>query len=201
MNIPMVLALVIFSVLAGGLVTKLGYYTPFVYASAVLMSIGAGLLSTFMTETGSPKWIGYQVSYGAGVGLGLQQPLVAVQTVLTNEDVPTGTALIMFSQTVGGAVFVSVAQNVFTNELLKELRQTVPQIDAGLITSVGATAIRQAVPERLLHAVVRAYNGGIVTSFYVGVALAVLSAIGAASLEWKSVKGGEEHEQAGEFCR
>ncbi|KAL8756670.1 MAG: hypothetical protein Q9184_004429, partial [Pyrenodesmia sp. 2 TL-2023] len=105
------------------------------------------------------------------------------------------TALIMFSQTVGGAVFVSVAQNVFTNELLKELRQTVPQIDAGLITSVGATAIRQAVPERLLHAVVRAYNGGIVTSFYVGVALAVLSAIGAASLYWKSVKG---HEQAEE---
>lgn len=81
MNIPMVLALVIFSVLAGGLVTKLGYYTPFVYASAVLMSIGAGLLSTFTTETGSPKWIGYQVIYGAGVGLGLQQPLVAVQTV------------------------------------------------------------------------------------------------------------------------
>ena len=49
--------------MAGGLtVTAIGYYTPFVIASSVFMAIGAGLLSTFETNTGAGKWIGYQVS-------------------------------------------------------------------------------------------------------------------------------------------
>jgi hypothetical protein len=78
MNLPAILSLVIMSMLSGGLVTVLGYYTPFMIASSVLMSIGAGLLTTFATDTGHAKWIGYQVLFGMGVGLGMQQTLIVV---------------------------------------------------------------------------------------------------------------------------
>ena len=107
MNLPMILGLVILSVSAGGLVTTLGYYTPFIIISSVFMSVGAGLLSTFKTNTGHAMWIGYQVLYGAGVGMGMQQPLIAVQTVLPKKDHPIGTAIIMLGQTLGGALFIS----------------------------------------------------------------------------------------------
>lgn len=116
MNIPLVLGLVITSLIGGFAITVLGYYTPFVIGSSVLMAIGAGLLTTFDPSTGSPKWIGFQVLFGAGVGFGMQQPLIAVQAVLPARDVPIGTAMIMFCQTLGGALFISVAQNVFTNQ-------------------------------------------------------------------------------------
>lgn len=62
MNLPAILGLVIVSMLAGGLVTYFGYYTPFMLLSSVLMAIGAGLLSTFETTTGHAAWIGYQVN-------------------------------------------------------------------------------------------------------------------------------------------
>lgn len=176
--------------MVGGVaVTALGYYTPFIIASSVFMAIGAGLLSTFQTNTGSGKWIGYQIIFGAGVGLGMQNTLIAAQTVLPKADIPIGTAIIMFSQTLGGALFISVAQNVFTNSLLKNLRQVVPGLNPEEVLSVGATSLKAVIPEQYLAGVQTAYNDTVMNTFYVAVALATLSIFGAVAMEWKSVKG------------
>ena len=51
-SLPMVIALVICNIISGVGTTKSGYYTPFFYVSTVLMSIGAGLLTTWTTSTG-----------------------------------------------------------------------------------------------------------------------------------------------------
>jgi hypothetical protein len=189
MNIPMVLSLVIFSMAGGIAVTVLGYYTPFVYASFVLMAVGGGLLTTFEIDTGSPKWIGYQIIFGAGVGFGMQNSLVMAQTVLPKKDIPIGTAIMMFSQTLGGAIFVSVAQNVFTNELLQNMREVLPPQYLGRILQTGATSLADAIPEQFLPRVQEAYNTAIVNTFYVGVAMAALSGIGGSLWSWRSVKG------------
>ncbi len=185
----MVLSLVLVSMISGGLVTVLGYYTPFVYASSVLISIGAGLMSTFTTTTGHSKWIGYQVIFGAGVGCGMQQSLVMAQTVLPKKDVPIGTALMMFSQTLGGAIFVSVAQNVFTNTLLKNVHKAVPGLNPAIVLATGATSLQDKIPKQFLPAVQTAYNGAIVHTFYVGVAIGAMSIFGGALWSWRSVKG------------
>ncbi|OQO09092.1 hypothetical protein B0A48_05983 [Cryoendolithus antarcticus] len=189
MNLPLILGLVIISVIAGGLVTALGYYTPFVIASAVVMSIGAGMLTTLKVDTNHSAWIGYQALFGIGVGMGMQQTLIAVQTVLPKADVPIGTAIAMFSQTLGGALFISVAQNVFTNSLLKNVIAAAPSLDTAKILSTGATNLKNAVPIELLPAVQMAYNNALRDTFYVGVATAVASILGAVMFEWKSVKG------------
>ncbi|KAK0755459.1 hypothetical protein N5P37_011967 [Trichoderma harzianum] len=52
-NIPMILSLVIFSLISGGLVSTFGYYAPFILASTILMAVGAGLMSTFEVYSGS----------------------------------------------------------------------------------------------------------------------------------------------------
>jgi MFS family permease len=189
MNLPAILGLVIVSMGAGLLVTVLGYYTPFMLASSVFMAIGAGLLSTFETDSNSPKWIGYQFLFGAGVGLGMQQPLVAVQASLAADDVPIGTAIIMFSQTLGGALFISVGQNVFTNQLIKHLKAAVPELDTGLVLRTGATELKNAIPEQFLSGVLHAYNLALMQTFYVSVACASMSIVGAAFVEWKNMKG------------
>ena len=174
-NLPMVLGLVVTSIIAGGLVTWFGYYTPFVIASAVFMSLGAGLLATLTVDTGSPKWIGYQAIFGGGVGFGFQQSVMAVQTVLPNADVPIGTAWIVFTPMLGGAVFVSTAQNVFTTRLLTNLLKVLPGLDPMMVLDAGATQLLDIVPPSLLPDVLVAANDALIGTFYVAAALSSLS--------------------------
>lgn len=188
-NLPVILSLVIFSLISGGLVTALGYYAPFLLGGSVFASIGAGLMTLFTPDIGSDKWIGYQIIFGIGVGLGMQQTLIAVQTVLPKQDVPIGTAIVMFSQTLGGALFISIAQNVFTNRLLTNLQDVVPNLNPQTVLNSGATNLATDIPAEYLGGVRVAYNDTLTTTFYVSVAAAALSIFGSAFVEWKSVKG------------
>ncbi|ORY16260.1 major facilitator superfamily domain-containing protein [Clohesyomyces aquaticus] len=189
MNLPAILGVVIMSMAAGILTTLLGYYTPFMLLSSVFMAIGGGLLTTFEVDTNSPRWIGYQFLFGAGVGMGMQQTLICVQTVLAAEDIPIGTAVMMFSQTLGGALFISVGQNVFTNMLIKNLRAVVPDLNPTLVLTVGATELKNRIPVEFLAGVLKAYNKTLTQTFAVSVAVGAASIIGALFIEWRSMKG------------
>ncbi|KAJ4400533.1 MFS sugar transporter [Neurospora sp. IMI 360204] len=190
MNLPMLLATVILSVVAGALVSALGYYAPFMILCSVISSIGYGLLTTFEPDTKSGKWIGYQILVGAGLGMGLQQSLMAVQTVLEMKDVSIGTALMVFMQTLGGALFVSIAQNVFTNKLVQYVGELAPGFgDPENILLLGATSVQKTVDKSILPGVTQAYNNALTDVFVVFVAMAVASIFGALLVEWKSVKG------------
>ncbi|KAI0399016.1 MFS general substrate transporter [Xylaria palmicola] len=188
-NLPMLLSVVVSSLVAGGLITAFGYYTPFMIVGSILAAIGGGLLTTWKPDTSTGIWIGYQILFGAGVGASLQQPLIAVQTVLDIEDVPIGTSVINFMQTLGGALFVSVGNNVFNNKLIEELGHRVPSIDPREVLSAGTTNLQKTLPAELVPAVVASYNTALTTAFLVATGLASIAILGAAFMEWKSVKG------------
>ncbi|KAF7288135.1 Major facilitator superfamily transporter [Mycena chlorophos] len=190
-TIPVVITLVLGSLISGAVVTATGYYNPWLYLSPVLMSIGAGLISTFKTNTGHARWIGYQVIFGFGVGVGMQQPMIAVQTVLPLEHVPTGTALLMFMQTLGSAIFISVGTNIFETNLVNGIIQNVPipGLNPKVVASIGATGLGQIIPAQYLPAVLEVYNTALTKAFRVSIYLSAISAIGAGIIEWKSVKG------------
>ncbi|KAJ5117029.1 hypothetical protein N7456_001377 [Penicillium angulare] len=189
MNLPMIIAVVVVSILAGGLVTACGYYTPFMIFSSIIITIGAGLLSTLQVDSGHPKWIGYQALFGIGLGLGMQQPMIVAQTALKAEDVPSGTAMMIFTQTLGGSIFLSVAQNIFQNQLFRNLAVDAPDANAAKLVSAGATLLRSVVSGSELHRVLIAYNDAITQTFYVSVAIGALSLVGPIFIEWLSVKG------------
>ena len=188
MNLPLILAVVICSMLAGGLVTAMGYYSPFMIASSIILTVGAGMLSTLEPDSPHPKWIGYQALFGIGLGMGLQQPLIVIQTALPPTDVPSATAIVMFAQTLGGAVFVSVGQNVFSNRLVHNLRQRAPGVDVATVIRAGATMVRKVVDQDVQKDVLRAYSLAITQTFYVGVAMGALSILGTFVIQWLSVK-------------
>ncbi|KAJ7919015.1 major facilitator superfamily transporter [Mycena leptocephala] len=195
-NLPMILSLVIAMIFSGGATTAIGYYTPFMYLSTVLMAVGGGLLTTFKVNTGHAQWIGYQVLVGVGCGAGMNQPVMAVQAVLDIKDVPTGTALIMFLQSIGGSVFVSIAQNVFENKLVSGIRHDVPSVDPSIVLRAGATSLKDAVAPAVVDAVIFVYNQALVSAFYVATAAACLSVVGTLAIEWKSIKVQPESPEA-----
>lgn len=187
-TLPMVLALVVGSIGSGQIVGRLGYYTPLAIASAVLMPIGAGLITTWGTTTGSGEWIGYQILLGIGIGVGMQQGNLAAQTVLSRKDVPTGVSLMFFCQQLGGAIAVSVGQNVFDSKLVSGLLSIVPGLSPADVVNTGATELRNIVPSQDLQLVLTVYNSALRQVFVFGTATACIAAFGAFALEWKSVK-------------
>ncbi|KAI0468776.1 MFS general substrate transporter [Xylaria cf. heliscus] len=187
-NLPMLLSVVVASLVAGGLITAFGYYTPFMIIGTVLAAIGGGLLTTWTPHTNTATWIGYQIIFGIGVGASLQQPLIAVQTVLDIKDVPVGTSVIAFMQTLGGALFVSVGNSVFNNKLAEELVQNVPSVAPKDIINTGTTNLHK-LPADIVPGVLLSYNNALTTAFIVATALAAIAILGAAFMEWKSVKG------------
>ncbi|KAI0171781.1 MFS general substrate transporter [Hypoxylon sp. FL1284] len=184
--LPTVIGQAVASLAGGAAIQRVGYYNPFMLASIVAMCVGAGLLTTLQVDTSEGKWIGYQILYGAGLGTTLQAPLLAAQTVLPPEDVPIGTSLMFFSQLLGGSIFVSVGQNLFDNNFVQDLRG-VSGVNASTILQQGATAITQ-IPEPTKGFVVQAYNSALRPVFIAGLVMSCLTFLGAAGMEWKSLK-------------
>ncbi|KAJ1328986.1 MFS transporter DHA2 family glioxin efflux transporter [Microdochium nivale] len=186
--LPLTLGMVVASISNGLLVSKVGYYTPFMIVGICLMSVGSGLFLTFDIDTQMSKWIGYQVLYGLGLGFTFQGPNLAAQTVLPTDDVSMGVSLMFFTQLLSGAVFLCVGQNVLTNELLKRLVGVVAGVTPEFIENTGATSLSPALPAAVRGVVLDAYNLSLRQVFVVGVAFTCLTMFGALGMEWRSVK-------------
>jgi hypothetical protein len=186
-TIPLVLSLVVGTISSGAIISRIGYYTPFAIASALIMPIGAGLLTTLSVNSGHAMWIGYQVLFGFGLGLGMQQPATAAQTILGKQDIAIGMSMIFFTRLLGGAIFISVAENLFTNKLVANL-SNIPGVTPSTIINAGALGVRTAVSAEHLPQVLIGYNNAVRDTFYLSCALSCLPIFGALALEWRSVK-------------
>lgn len=166
-----------------------GYYTPFVYASSILMSIGIGLLMTIQPQhTSQAKWIGFQILCGAGIGLGEEQGLYMVQTTLLKDDVATGIGIILFAQTFGGALFMSVAQAVFLGNITKALKILAPNLDPQSVLDGASTDLPGSTDTQTSIELVAVYGAAIKDALRVGLILALVSILGAILYDWKSLK-------------
>ena len=190
--LPLMLSTVLTSIVGGIMVTIIGYYTPILIAAAALMTIGYGLISTWTINSPTREWFGYQVCAGLGAGFGFNLPLVAVQTALPMADIPQGTVLLMFCQSLGGALFIAVGQSVFANGLVQGVAKYAPTIPPKLLLNTGATAIRSVLTksgmEDQIHNAIEAYVYALKDCYRVSVAVAGMAFIAACFLEWKNVK-------------
>lgn len=188
-TIPLVLSLVVGSITAGQVTGRVGYYVPFMYASAIIMPIGCGIITMFNVSTGEGTWIGFQIVVGFGIGCGMQQAALAAQTVMAKKDVPTGVSLMFFTQMLAGAIFISVGQNVFDSKLVSGLVQLVHGLSPLEVVNTGATDLRKVVPANHLHEVLVAYNSAVRMPFIVATGTSSMAILGVLLVEWRSVKG------------
>lgn len=132
--------------------------------------------------------LGYQVPAGAGLGLALQQTVLAAQTVLPMDEIPIGVSLIVLAQTLGGTISLSAADTIFTTSLSSGIAEAVPQLDQSTALNSGATTLRNLIPPEYLDTVLAVYNGAAVKTWYLSLALACASVFGVAGMEWKRIK-------------
>lgn len=191
MYLPLAVALAIAALVGGPLTSYIGYYNPVLMIGSLLMTVGCGLITTLQLDTSTGQWISYQIIYGFGIGLAFLPPYIAVQTVLPESIVPTALVMLSFAQQFGGIVILSIAQNVFLNQLGHNLAKQVPELDPKTLLGSGALSLVTAVPANLRDQVLVAYNAALVDVFYVALGLTCVVVVCMLGLEWKSVKTGE----------
>ena len=194
LSLPQVIGLFIACILAGVGTTLVGYYVPFMFICTVLGSIGAGLLTTLPVDATLASMICFQALLGFGVGIGIQGPQVAAQTVLSEKEVSIGISLVMFGHGIGPAIMTVAAQAIFQNRLEVDLGKV--GVDSGLnntssaggVDSMGLTDLRQHLGGQRLAEVLRGADSAVTQTMYLPLALTCLTLFGAIGMEWRSVK-------------
>lgn len=195
MYLPTAIPFALAVLTAGPVTSFIGYYTPVMVVGSVLMAVATGLYTTFSPTTPPSEWIAYQILYGIGVGLAFQQPYTAVQTVLPDTAVATALVVLSFTQEIGGIVALSIAQNMFTNRLTRNLAKEVPGLDPQIVLNNGALGIKNIVSEKYTAGVKTAYNEAIIDVYYLALALTCLTVVGSVFIEWKSVREEKEEDK------
>jgi hypothetical protein len=155
---------------------------------ASIFTIGSGLIYTFDIDTETGKWIGYQFLAGFGAGCGVQIPFIAIQVVLSSRDMPTGNSLAIFFNSLGGAISISIAQNIFQNGLVENLPIYAPNIPPSAVISAGASYLRDLIPEQVLQGVLKAYMIALDQAFVLPIAVGGIAAGCALFVEARSIK-------------
>ena len=121
---------------------------------------------------------------GGGIGFVVQQGIVVVQAVLPPEVVPIATYLILFAQSLPGAIFISVGSSLLHNGLGTgpEVAQ-LPGVDVASVLAAGATQVKGVVPEEYSARVFQIYNDALDEVFIITVPLAGLGMICALRIE------------------
>ncbi|KAL8948042.1 MAG: hypothetical protein Q9222_005734 [Ikaeria aurantiellina] len=186
-NIPLVIAVAIFSIVSGGLISTFGHYVPIMIISSVIGTIGTGLIYTLGIGSPSSQWIGYQVLAGIGYGFGFQVPIIVAQASVDAEDISSASALVLFFQTIGGSFFVAAAQAAFENRMIGALATNAPGVDPGKVVATGATELRDAFSPEVLPGIIASYLSGIHLAFALTIGLIGFSLLAAMLAPWRKI--------------
>ncbi|KAK7739841.1 hypothetical protein SLS53_005432 [Cytospora paraplurivora] len=189
--LPMLLSSVLSAMVSGGLISAFGYYNPLVLVETALLTVGSGMFTTFWLDTPLKGWFGYQVIYGLGTGVCFQTGITVAQNFLSQDLLPQASACVQFFQSLGGAIFIAVAQTVFQNGLIAGVERDAPQLDPVLIIDTGASDIRKVLrdmgQEAAIDTVLGAYMLGLRNVYYISVATAGACFLTALGLRWKKI--------------
>ncbi|KAL5372094.1 hypothetical protein DPSP01_013770 [Paraphaeosphaeria sporulosa] len=183
-NLPIVVAVGIFCVVGGVVVSKTGHATATMLVGAAVGTIGCGLLCMLDLETSTGKWIGYQLLAGAGIAFSVQNGMNIAQANVENADLAAVVANVYFFQTVGGAFTTSAAQAAFVNQLLVKLPSSAPGVDPQLVINTGATQLREVFTAEQLPGIITAYIHGLKAVWGVATGIVLLGALWTAVIPW-----------------
>lgn len=112
--LPMMLSMILTSIIAGRMVTKVRFRTMFVVGMG-LMSLGFFFLSRMTVQTSQLTAIAYIVLLGLGMGLIMPTVTIAVQSAFSARQRGVATSATQFFRSIGGTLGMTVLGVVFNN--------------------------------------------------------------------------------------
>ncbi|KAK2011959.1 efflux pump [Colletotrichum eremochloae] len=186
--LPSILSQLTFAYGGGLLVGKFGYYLPWAAGGTAVTIIASGLLTLLSPTSSVAQWVIYQILAGAGRGVVLQLPTIAVQANLPPEQISVGISFVTFAQFIGGAIALALGNAIFSATLKQALENYSSHIDVAAVLKAGATGFRKVVPENDLPEVLSAFTLGISHEFYLSLGFAIASFCLSWGMGWKDVR-------------
>lgn len=178
LTLPMIAGNLIGSVASGMLISRTGKWKRYLVAGAILLIGGLGLAGTMDHTT--DLWLTgiYTAILGVGLGLLMQNLVLAVQNTVQAKDIGTASASVAFFRSVGGAIGVSVLGAVLGNrvkELVTEgLASAGIQVPAG---SAGASMDLKDMPAPIRDIMRAAYGDAIAEVFLISAIIGLVALV------------------------
>lgn len=157
-------------------------------ATTLLAPIASGLLTTISLDEGVVKAASLLGFLGVATGIGIQTPILALQTIMKSQDLPTGIAAITFGASMGNAIWVVVSAAVFQGRLVSEVQTHSPSVNTTLLSHAGLSEIAEIVGQKRLHDVLVGYDEAVTQTLYLPVGLTIATLLGSALVEWHPMK-------------
>ncbi len=117
LTIPMVAGLLLSSTASGILITRTGRWKRFLVAGSVLVVVGFGLLSMIDHETDMVLLCSFLFVLGVGIGMTMQNLVLAVQNTVAAADLGAASSAVTFFRSLGGTIGVSVLGAVLSSRV------------------------------------------------------------------------------------
>ena len=180
LTIPMMAGVLISSIVAGRMITATGKIKPYIVFGSVVLVIGFAMLGTIDHET-SLVLVGLAMFIvGVGVGMTMQNLVLAVQNTVALKDIGAASASVAFFRSLGGTIGVSVLGAVLARRVTDRITHDLAA--AGIPTSGGgggSTLNLDALPEPVRQIVRAAYGDATGHIFLISAAIAVVGIVAA----------------------
>ncbi|MCU1554144.1 MAG: drug resistance transporter, EmrB/QacA subfamily [Arthrobacter sp.] len=178
LTLPMIAGNLIGSVLSGQLISRTGKWKRYLVAGAVLLIGGLGLAGTIDHTT--ELWLTglYTGVLGLGLGLLMQNLVLAVQNTVRATDIGTASASVAFFRSVGGAIGVSVLGAILGNRVTE--LATAGLAAAGIPVaggSAGASLDLQDMPAPVRDIMRAAYGDATAEIFLISAVIGIVALV------------------------
>ena len=187
LTIPLMAGVLIASVVTGRLISRTGRIKPYVVVGTVVLVAGFVLLSFLRHDT--PLWfVGLGMfAVGLGVGMSMQNLVLAVQNTVPLRDIGAASASVAFFRSFGGAIGVSVLGAVLAHQVAGSITRQLAA--AGAPASGGSGDLDVAALPAAMQQIVRtAYGDATGHIFLISAAIAVVGVVAAALLRPKPLR-------------
>jgi len=175
MSLPLIFGLLVSSTVAGQLITKYGRWKAYLVAGSIVMTGGMLLLSTIDAHTSVLMLSLYMAVLGVGVGMLMQNLVLAAQNDVPAQELGAATSSLTFFRSMGGAIGVSALGAVLASRVTTLLAERFGATAAG-----GGTAKvpdLATLPPQVLAVVRDVYGEATADLFLIGTPIAFLAVI------------------------
>ena len=123
LTLPMVGGLLISSTVSGILITRSGRWKRYLIAGSLLVVLGFALLGTIDHETDMVLLGVFLFVLGVGIGMTMQNLVLAVQNTVAARDLGAASSAVAFFRSLGGTIGVAVLGAVLDSRVSELIRQ------------------------------------------------------------------------------
>ncbi|KAI9719384.1 MAG: hypothetical protein M1812_003455 [Candelaria pacifica] len=180
--LPLIVLMVLFCIVNGGVMAKSGYYMPWYLFGGIFSVIGGALMYTVDEFSSTSRIYGYIVLIGIGSGSFVQASFSVAQSKVEPHLIPSAIGFITCAQVAGITISLSIANSVFLNNSTKSITAILPNVPIsevqGAIAGAGSAFFEKLTPDiraRVLHAIVDSIKDAYILVLTAGSLAVVLS--------------------------